>query len=93
MSRPPDTHDHPHDHPDDGDIGCLAAIEIFYAYLDGELDDPKTVADFEHHMAHCRSCFTRAELEGLLNERLKYLAKHQAPTRLKNRLRNIMDKF
>ena len=93
MSRPPDTHDHPHDHPDDDDIGCLAAIEIFYAYLDGELEDPKTIADFEHHMAHCRSCFTRAELEGLLNERLKNLTKQPAPARLKNRLRNIMDKF
>jgi len=80
----------PHDHDD---IGCLAAIEAFYAYLDGELDDPRAVADFEHHMSHCRSCFTRAEMEGLLNERLKQLAKRNAPDRLKKRLRNLMDKF
>lgn len=78
----------PHD-----DIGCLDAIEAFYAYLDDELDGPKSVAEFEHHMAHCRSCFTRAEMERLLNERLKKLARHRAPDRLKNRLRDLMSEF
>ena len=76
-----------------GDIGCLAAIEMFYAYLDGELGDPSSIADFEHHMAHCRSCFTRAELEGLLNERLKELAGRRAPDRLKNRVHELMSRF
>jgi anti-sigma factor (TIGR02949 family) len=71
----------------------LAAIEAFYDYLDGELNDPKSVEDFELHMAHCRSCFTRAELEGLLNERLKELATHRAPDRLRNRLRDLMSRF
>jgi anti-sigma factor (TIGR02949 family) len=75
------------------DIGCLAAIEMFYAYLDGELDDPESIADFERHMEHCRSCFTRAEMEGLLNERLRKLARHRAPDRLKSRLHDLMDRF
>ena len=75
------------------DMGCLAALEVFYAYLDGELDDPKTVADFERHMEHCRGCFSRAELEGLLNERLRELAKRRAPAGLRNRVRNLMSKF
>lgn len=89
MNRPEDRPDH----SDHDDIGCLAAIEMFYAYLDGELDDPRTVAEFEHHMEHCRSCFTRAEMEGLLNERLKELAKHRAPERLRSRLRDLMSRF
>ena len=89
MSRPED----PPTHQDHDDIGCLAAIEAFYAYLDNELDDPKSVADFEHHMAHCRSCFTRAELEGLLNKRLRELATHRAPDRLRSRLRGLMNRF
>ena len=75
------------------DIGCLAAIEAFYAYLDGELHDPRSIEDFERHMAHCRSCFTRAELEGLLNERLRELARHRAPDRLKTRLRDLINRF
>ena len=81
-------HDHEHD-----DIGCLAAIEILYAYLDGELDDPKAVADFEKHLEHCRSCFTRAQMERMLNERLKKQAKDGAPDRLKRRLRALIDDF
>jgi anti-sigma factor (TIGR02949 family) len=83
----------PPTHRNDEDIGCLAAIEMFYAYLDGELDGPESIADFEHHMAHCRSCFTRAELEGLLNERLKELARHRAPDRLKRRVHDLMNRF
>jgi hypothetical protein len=47
------------------DIGCLEAIEAFYSYLDGELSDPQAIEDFEHHMSHCRSCFSRAEVERL----------------------------
>jgi predicted anti-sigma-YlaC factor YlaD len=42
------------------DIGCLQAIEAFYAYLDGELEDPKSIEEFEDHMKHCRSCYSRA---------------------------------
>jgi anti-sigma factor (TIGR02949 family) len=89
VNRPED----PPTHRDHDDIGCLAAIEMFYAYLDGELDDPGSIVDFEHHMAHCRSCFTRAEFEGLLNQRLKGLASHRAPDRLKGRLRDLMSRF
>jgi len=89
MNRPGD----PPIHRDHDDIGCLAAIEAFYAYLDDELNEPKSIADFEHHMAHCRSCFTRAELERLLNERLRELATHRAPDRLKSRLRDMMSRF
>jgi len=83
-------HDESKNHPDPGDIGCLAAIENFYAYLDGELDGPGAVADFERHMAHCRSCFSRAELEGLLTERLRKLAADQAPDALRERLLKMM---
>ncbi len=79
--------------PERDDIGCLAAIEMLYAYLDGELGDPQTAADFERHMEHCRSCFTRAEMEGLLNDRLRKLAEDRAPDRLRSRLRHLMDRF
>ena len=49
-----------HGHEDD--IGCLRAIEAFYAYLDGELEDPASIAEFERHIRHCRSCYTRKEV-------------------------------
>lgn len=75
------------------DIGCLQAIEAFYAYLDGELEDPESVADFERHMSHCRSCFSRAEVERLLTERMREAGSSTAPQALRGRLRRLMDEF
>ena len=86
MSNKKDTHGH-------DDIGCLAAIEAFYAYLDGELSDPEAIDDFEHHMSHCRSCFSRAEVEKLLNERMRGSAASKAPEDLRDRVRRLMDEF
>ena len=75
------------------DIGCLQAIEAFYAYLDGEIDDPETIADFEHHLGHCRSCFSRIEMERALNARMKKTARSESPDALRERVGKIMDKF
>jgi anti-sigma factor (TIGR02949 family) len=75
------------------DIGCLRAIEAFYAYLDGELDDPESIADFEHHMGHCRSCFSRVEMEKALSERLRRSAKQGSPKALRKRVGKLMEKF
>lgn len=87
MNSTKDTHDH------GDDIGCLDAIEAFYAYLDGELDDPQSIAGFEHHMSHCRSCFSRAEVEKLLTRRMQESATSGAPKSLQERLRKLMDEF
>ena len=75
------------------DIGCLQAIEAFYAYLDGEIEDPKSIEEFEHHMRHCRSCYSRADVEKLLTQRISDAAKTKAPELLQNRLRDLMDEF
>ena len=81
---------HPEHHED---IGCLEAIEAFYTYLDGELDDPQAVAEFEHHMSHCRSCYSRSEVEKLLTSRMRESAKASAPKELQDRLRKLMNEF
>ena len=82
-----------HDVDDPNDIGCLEALEAFYAYLDGELDDPESIADFEHHMSHCRSCFSRTEIERALTEHIRRSGKSRAPEALKTRLRDLLDKL
>lgn len=79
---------HEHD-----DIGCLQAIEAFYAYLDGELEDPQSIEEFEHHMNHCRSCYSRADVEKLLTTRMRDSARSSAPSQLQDRLRKLMDEF
>ena len=75
------------------DIGCLQAIEAFYAYLDGELENPQDIAEFEHHMDHCRSCYSRKEIESLLTTRMQKSSKSEAPENLQGRLRNLLGEF
>jgi len=75
------------------DIGCLQAIEAFYAYLDGELENPQDIAEFEHHMEHCRSCYSRKEIESLLTKRMRKSSKSQAPGDLQSRLRDLIGEF
>lgn len=73
---------------------CLEAMDHLYAYLNGELDDcPERFAAVEHHLSHCRSCFSRAEVERILNERLRKAGRHDAPETLRKRLRDLMDGF
>lgn len=74
------------------EIDCLEAIDNLYAYLDGELDDPDTIRKFENHLDHCRSCYTRHELESRLSERLRTAAKAKVPEALRDRLRDLIDK-
>lgn len=76
-------------HPDD--IGCLEAINGLYAYLDGEMNDPQAVAKFERHLDHCRSCYSRLELENALAEHIRKSAKGHASDRLHKRLRDLID--
>ena len=78
-----------HEHVEDMD--CLEAIEQIYAYLDGELEDQASVERFEKHMRHCRSCFSRKELETRLNSKIQESVGGDAPESLKRRLRNLID--
>ena len=91
MSHRDDGYERRHAHDGD-DIGCLQAIELFHAYLDGELD-PVSTAEIEHHLDHCRGCYSRAEFEGLLTARLRAVAAETAPEGLRTRLRRLMDEF
>lgn len=84
-----------HDHHEQGDdveeIDCLEAIDSLYAYLDGELTDKETLAKFKSHLGHCKSCYSRSELEGVINERIKESGKDKAPEKLKNRINSFLD--
>jgi len=82
----------PHKHTEI-DSDCLQAFDHLYAYLNGELKDPKAIAMIEHHLDHCRSCFTRAEMERELNERLKKSGKGPTPPSLDTRLKKLIDSF
>lgn len=85
--------DNKHVHPIT-DSDCLAAMDHLYAYLSGELDDRSELhAMVEHHLGHCRSCFSRAEMERILNDRLKQSGEEETPEGLKDRLRTLLASF
>ena len=79
--------DHTHD-----DIGCLESIETLYAYLDGELGDV-SIEQVEKHMEHCRSCFSRKDVERALTEHIRRTHKKAAPSALQSKLKSLMDDF
>lgn len=79
------------DKPGIEEIDCIEAINGLYAYLDGEMSDPQAVAKFEHHLEHCRACYSRTQLESALAERLRKSAKGDAPAALHMRLRKLID--
>ena len=77
--------------PEIEEIDCLEAIDNLYAYLDGELNDEKSLAKFKQHLSHCHSCYTRSELEGVINKRIKVSGKNKSPASLQNRLRHLIE--
>jgi len=83
----------PGDDQNPEEIGCLEAIESLYAYIDGEVSDPHAAAMIEHHLSHCRSCYSRAEMERALTQRLRASAGQQAPASLQHRLHTLLEKF
>jgi anti-sigma factor (TIGR02949 family) len=81
-------HEHTHE-----DIGCLEAIEALYAYLDGELGDDVSIEQVEKHMEHCRSCYSRKDVERALTEHIRRSQQKKAPDALQSRLRKLMDEL
>ena len=75
------------------EIGCLQAIEALYAYIDGELQDPQSIAAVEHHLDHCRSCYSRTEMERALTARMRGTSGSRASEGLKSRLRDLLEKI
>ena len=83
-------HDHNSEHDD---IGCLEAIETLYAYIDGELDDEISIEQVEKHMEHCRSCYSRKDVERALTEHLRRANRKNVPTAFRERMKALLDDF
>ncbi len=76
------------------EIDCIEAINGLYAYLDGEMKDPQTLAQFEHHLEHCHTCYSRTQLETALGQLIRKSGEEgQTPVKLQGRLRKLIDEF
>ncbi len=75
------------------DIDCVHALEFLYAYLDGELDDPTLAEQVERHLGHCKSCYSRTEVERALTEHARSSRTVAVPERLQKRLKNLLEEL
>ena len=75
------------------DSDCLEAFDYVYAYINNELVDEADLARIEHHLSHCKSCYSRAEMERQINERMRQSKEDKTPDKLKKRLRNLIDEL
>jgi anti-sigma factor (TIGR02949 family) len=76
-----------HDH-----IQCEEVIAHLLTYLDGEIDAEKR-AQIDRHLAACRGCFSRAEFEKALRQRVTQLGEEKAPASLQRRIKTLLDEF
>jgi anti-sigma factor (TIGR02949 family) len=73
-------------------IRCEEVIAHLLSYLDGEIDDAKR-AQIDHHLEECRGCFSRAEFEKALRDKVRQAGDTQPPTSLQDRIKALIDQF
>ncbi len=73
------------------DMDCLEAFDHVYALINNELSEPDMIKKVEHHISHCKSCFSRAQMETKINQCIKETKPSQIPERLKSRLNKLLD--
>ena len=73
-------------------IGCEEALKRLAEFIDCELSDSEQ-DDVERHLRTCRSCYSRAEFESRLKQRLAVLSGEDAPTKARDRIRKLIQGF
>lgn len=76
----------------DEPLTCEEVLEQLFAFLDDELGDALQ-QQIDHHLARCRDCFSRAEFERRLRQRIRETSEEQAPNRLRRRVRGLLNEF
>ena len=73
-------------------LTCEEALQFLATYLDGELGSGADL-ELEAHLARCRSCFTRADFERRLKERLAALGQSDVRREFAERMQRLMSAF
>lgn len=71
---------------------CEDALRLLAAHLDRELD-ASTEAELERHLDRCRSCYSRAEFEKRLKERVADLGREPVRPELAGRIDRLIHSF
>ena len=73
-------------------IRCEEVIAHLLSYLDGEIDDARR-AQIDHHIEECRGCFSHAEFEKALRDKVRQAGNTQPPASLQDRIKALIDRF
>jgi anti-sigma factor (TIGR02949 family) len=73
-------------------IGCNEALTHLLEYLDQELKGVKG-REVKHHIDLCRSCFSRAEFEQRLKDRLRDAGHGTAGQEFEQRIKTLLKRF
>jgi anti-sigma factor (TIGR02949 family) len=73
-------------------LTCEEVLKHLFAYIDKELD-VATSAEIDRHLEQCRGCFSRADFERKLKDKLAESGSIEAPERVRSRVKALIDKF
>lgn len=71
---------------------CEQVIQNIWDYLDREMCSTD-VSEIEKHLDLCRGCYSRIEFEKILREKMKNSTEHCCPEKLKQRIKDLIDRF
>lgn len=71
---------------------CEQALKVLAQHLDRELDERRD-AQLHSHLESCRSCYSRAEFERRLKERIRALGTDDVPDDVAGRIQDLLDTF
>lgn len=73
-------------------ISCEEVLSKLHAYLDQEVDAPSE-AEIDDHLHSCRECFSRAEFERALKQKVAIAADVATPAETRKRLESLIKRF
>ena len=73
-------------------IHCEEVIAHMLSYLDGEIDATKR-AQIDRHLEECRGCFSRAEFEKGLRDKVRQTGEERPSPTLHARIKALIEQF
>lgn len=74
------------------EIDCEEALGGLFAFLDHDLDEAEREA-MQRHLSTCRSCFSRANFERQLKDKLHELRRDDAAQEASERIKRLLQSF
>lgn len=74
------------------ELNCEEALKRLFEFVDHELAGEEHDA-LERHLRRCRSCFSRAEFERQLKEKLRALGTDETPDSTRGRIKALIQGF